>query len=337
MENCFDLLGITRTTCDCFGEIKTGYNISRSGLFLDSYISSFVDMKYNCDAKDFWELLVSEYENSQLLLKNDLRVHFMNYYQRRNNNFALLAGRKNQIAIDFSITEPNFKIITKNVKGYKLFLNTIGLITTKNGTFDVFVKKTKLNGQESILRQISVNTIYGRDLVFEIQDNESNPDPVILDCDGSTYEIYYDLGVYNVFYNTILNSCSSCNGDLQDLIPFLDRTLQDCNDDKANGFLLGISGMCDSSDLPCYIMEKSPEMQFYFAEMLALKTKIEFLSKGLNSGGYYSIINADGLKDEIDLSIKKYDDKMKGITSKILPTLPNTCFSLIQKSKLSIG
>lgn len=75
---CFEnIIGISRTTCQCKPTMPAGYNISESGLFMDELEGMYLDMiqaAKDCDKGNLWDMMNLAREEAIGALKTELRA-----------------------------------------------------------------------------------------------------------------------------------------------------------------------------------------------------------------------------------------------------------------------
>ncbi len=201
-------------------------------------------------------------------------------------------------------------------------------MSKSTGTVNVVIKKISTQNVTTTLRTVGVGVTYGEPFIYEIVNEDENPDPVLLKCDGSTYTLEYVLDNFNAFDNSIKNSCSSCNQDLGQILPFLSESLQESNDDKANGFLVSIDGLCDLGSLPCSILNNSPELLHTFGDLVAKRTKMQVLQDALSSGDSFRLIANSNMREDLETTEKQYYSGLESILKRPLPKVKESCFCL---------
>jgi hypothetical protein len=332
-----NIIGLTNKDCDCFGEVLEDYSVSSTGLYLDTHISPHIELEYGCDALNTWEKLNEKLVESKNLFISELSSRLNRKYSKKHSNLNEILGRKNHVTIDYTITEPKFIIKTKQYKGFCIRINSLGLLVNTSGTVDVVVKKTTLKNVTTTLRTVTVYVVNGIANVLEIVNQNEEPFPIILDCDGSTYTLEYELDSFNVYNNTIENSCSTCNTDLHKLIPYLSETLSVSNNKIANGFLIGIDGLCDISKLPCLILNNAPELLHTFGDLIAKRTKMQILSNAISSGTSYRLVANNDIGEELEKTTKQYYSGIETLLKSNLPLVQGSCFSKESDAILTVS
>mgnify|MGYP000175535187 FL=1 len=149
--NCLNkVIKLSRTECECNGEIPEGYNEGKVNIYLDELdglnlriVSGAED---NCDENGIWELMNRSRENAEQFLKADLMAAIeTNYSPKRPVYRGLLGTTSFSQTLTFSDAEAGQILKFHRIVGGKIKINRIGLIVNTASTITVKVFNNDLN------------------------------------------------------------------------------------------------------------------------------------------------------------------------------------------------
>jgi hypothetical protein len=149
---------------------------------------------------------------------------------------------------------------------------------------------------------------------------------IIIDCDGSEYEISYNLDTSKMLVYDNLCTCR-CGGVRGSLSKYFD-TIPDGN---AKGLLFNVEYFCDESYILCSLSQNFPNIRFMIAEGIRCLTMYKFLnkSKGYAAHGatIENVLNLNTIDETMGAFSEKYNQTLLDIQTKSM-SMPNFgCFS----------
>jgi hypothetical protein len=332
------LVGITNSDCECLGTIDPSYKQSSKSIFIDELLNPLIELKYNnCNETNAnaWEGIASKRIDAINSVGNEISLRITEKYDKQFNAFDILIGRNTFSSADYSNTAPKLIFKTKNIAGFQLMIHKIGLLINSSRTVTVTVKKTDISGIESTVRTVILNTTNSTPHLFTIKTNDVF-DPIILNCDGSTYEFSFPLSGFSVLDNLIYHTCSKCNDDLPPFTKFLDCDFRNINKNRANGFLLETKGFCDIEKLLCLIISEAPELSFLLGKIIAYKTALLSLQSAKISSSQFNLIARNDIEETIVTYEKEYYSNINRFLKADLPTINKSCFCKSSKSPIAV-
>lgn len=337
--SCLDgLVGITNSDCECLGTILDSYKVSSQSIFIDQILNPVIELRYNnCNDvnANAWAGIVEKRIDAINAVGNEISIRLTEKYNKLHNTFDVVVGRQTFVSTDYGTLEPELVFKTKKIDGYKFFINRIGLLVNTSREIIVSITKVSEDGTSELVREIAVNAINSTPNLFTIK-SDNIADPVILDCDGSTYYFNFELDGFLVLNNQIYNSCSKCNDDLVPFIKFLDCEFKNINKNKANGFILDIKGFCDIEKLLCLILSESPELSFLVGKVIAYKTALNCLEAAKVSASKFNLIANNNIDDTILMYEKEYYAGINRFLKADLPVINKSCFCKNSKSIIAV-
>lgn len=144
MKPCFEnLVGLSRSECDCFDEIDESLKRSKLSLWLDEHEGVDLQLIQNAiqcgdDLENNFEKI---YSNAVNFLESDLQVAISESFKQRNKAFIGMVG---ETKFDKPIaTSPmvGMKLKTQNVDGASIVVNSVGLFFDNVGNINLQVYK----------------------------------------------------------------------------------------------------------------------------------------------------------------------------------------------------
>lgn len=336
---CLDgLVGITNSDCECLGLILDSYKESSQSIYIDQLLNPVIELRYNnCNEvnTNAWTGIAAKRIDAINAVGNEISLRLTEKYDKMHNSFDITLGRRTFSSTDYLIEEPKLIFKTKKVDGFKFYIHKIGLLVNTSRTIQVTVTKKKEDGTSQVIRTISIATTNATPNIFTIK-TENQLDPIVCECDGSTYEFTYELDGFYVLNNQLYNSCSKCNDDLIPFIKFLDCDFRTVNKNKGNGFLLDMKGFCDIESLLCMIVSEAPELSFLIAKVIAYKTAILSLQAAKVSNSQFRLIGNNNINETILEYEKEYYAGINRFLKADLPIINKSCFCKNSKSPIAV-
>lgn len=332
------LVGITASDCECLGEILPEYQESSQSIYVDGLLNPLIELKYNnCNqtTSNAWSGIADKLTDAINEVGNEISLRLTERYDKYHNAFDLTFGRNVFNTVDYSISEPKVIFRTKKIEGFSFLVHRIGLLVNTSRTIPITIKKKNEDGVEETVRTINVATESMTPNIFVIK-TEGKFDPVVLECDGSTYTFSYELDSFNCLNNLIFNTCSKCNDDLVPFMRFMDCNIRETHSNKANGFLIDIKGYCDIEKLICLILSESPELSFLLANTIRYKTALLCLRQAKTSSSIFNLITRNNIDETILEFEKEYYASINRFLKSDLPTINKSCFCKSSKSIIAV-
>jgi hypothetical protein len=154
-----DIIGLSRTTCPCADPKPTGYNTSKSGLFLDELEPlNALDGWSECAEGSVWDLLARAREESVHAFIADSNALLLRSHKWRREPWAGTIGEATgRDVLTTGNIYAGLRIQCAPVRSGTLRIRAIGALFTATGTVQVKI----YNGINQLLATIDLNTVAG--------------------------------------------------------------------------------------------------------------------------------------------------------------------------------
>lgn len=143
IPDCYEsIVGLTRSTCECYGEIPEDASDSLSGLYIDELVGlSFIQAQTNCDNNnDLFQSLKRSRDNAISAFQADTNALLLQNFRQRRQNFYGGIGRvqdNNTTLVDGDLY--GVRMYCDNVKGGVLYIKQIGTLFKQTGQVELSV------------------------------------------------------------------------------------------------------------------------------------------------------------------------------------------------------
>ena len=137
-----NVIGLSRTTCECFAEGPLGYDESLSGLYLDELIEVGIikDLENCANGGEFWELMARARAQAIQQLRADTLAGILQYNNLARPVFAGVIGNLKFTKDIISTTAyRGLRIRCADVVGGEMTIGALGAAFNFTGTVDVYV------------------------------------------------------------------------------------------------------------------------------------------------------------------------------------------------------
>jgi hypothetical protein len=284
--------------------------------------------KSKCGEGDIWDKLISARREAVLQMIVDCSVHLDNRYATLKPYSRGIGESGYSSLLSLSDGKKSIKFKTRDLSGAKLQFTGVGLIAKllSGNEFETiritFTNKTKGEIVKvidfDVRMRVNAYSVNADTSIYEMP-------YILLDCDGSEYEISYDLDTTKLMVYDNKLTCT-CGGVRKELYKYYE-VLPDGN---AFGLLFNVNYICDENYLLCALSSSILTVRFLIAEGIRCLTMYKFLnnSKSKASGASVeNVLNTNGLDDLLEQFSNKYNNVLLDIGVKTL-TMPNFgCFT----------
>jgi len=144
VPHCLDnIIGLSRTACDCFDPKSFQSDVSTSGRYLDETEGlslNVVDMAADCEQGNVWDMLDKARSNAILSFKTDMMAKLlMEYKHKRKPWSGLMGGTDFKNTLDINGDYAGIQIYTQNIIGGIMSVKRIGLVFDSTVDFTIYV------------------------------------------------------------------------------------------------------------------------------------------------------------------------------------------------------
>jgi hypothetical protein len=140
-----NIIGLSRSDCQCYGTPPADYNISLSGRYIDELqpLDRIKGLE-NCENGDIWNILEKERENAIFTFVSDIKRKLLKEYRRTNEDYIGGIG-KIKYTGDKTISDAyaGARLMMNNIKHGVFKLNSIGTLFNFTGTIDLQIWNNK--------------------------------------------------------------------------------------------------------------------------------------------------------------------------------------------------
>jgi len=202
-----NVIGLSRSTCDCFAEGPLGYDESLSGLYLDELLDiSIIKELENCaNGNDFWELMARARNQAIQQFKADTLAGILQYNSLMRPVFPNGTIGNLKFTKDLVTTAPyaGLRIRCADVVGGEITIGALGAAFNFTGTLDVLVYD---NTGVKVAGPYTIDTLANTNRKTLI-----TPLTLPMHIDGVDNAEYYFLYVNNGAGNNAKNVSVQCN------------------------------------------------------------------------------------------------------------------------------
>lgn len=169
-SNCYaNIIGLSRTTCQCYGTEPMDFDLSLSGRYIDELQPlDRIKALANCENGDIWDVLEKAREDSIFTFVSDMKRKLLALYQRTNEDYIGGIGKVKYTG-DTSISHAyaGSAMMFNNIKHGVAKINKIGALFNFTGTIDLQIWNNKnellytftLDTQANTLKQNTINIV----------------------------------------------------------------------------------------------------------------------------------------------------------------------------------
>lgn len=330
------LVGISKKDCECLATVpdekKELVQTSQTGLYVDEHdgaVSCLFLEKAKCFDGDVWDRLIHSRKEAVLQMMLDISVQLDNRFSTipvYSHHLGEM-GYSSLLNVQSGLQKINFK--TANYSGAKMRFTAVGLIgKLLGGIQQETVRITILNKTKNI-----TVSEFDFDVKMRVRTFGSEPDAtmydmpnIILDCDGSEYEINYNLDTSRMLVYDNMCTCR-CEGVWSNLRKYFE-VLPDGN---AKGLIFNVHYFCDENYLLCALSNNVPTLRFLIAEGIRCLTMYKFLNNTKSKAGFgatiENVLNLSEIEGLMNAFSGKYSQVIADIEVKA-KTMPNFgCFT----------
>lgn len=207
IPDCYDnIIGLTRTDCECFAEMPNDASDSLSGLYIDELANmQFIQSMTDCtNGNDLYTNMKKARDNAIQMFQADTNALLQKNYRLRRNPFNGGIGRANSFS-NVTLKTGNYygvRMYCDNVKSGILYIKQIGTMFKDTGIINLMV----YNNLGALIKSIALDT----------SANEHMQNTVDLELplyspytDHLEYYFIYQLGAIAPKVNDIKCSCGS--------------------------------------------------------------------------------------------------------------------------------
>lgn len=160
VPDCYDnIIGLTRSECECYSNFPDDSDTSFSGLYLDELVGlSFVQSMTNCDnGDDLFTNMEKARANAITSFQADTNALLLQNFRLNRNPYKGGIGRA-QVTNNLTVTTGNYmgvRLYCDTVKSGTLTIKSIGTIFDANGTIDL----TIYNNLNETIGTYTLNTV----------------------------------------------------------------------------------------------------------------------------------------------------------------------------------
>lgn len=164
-----NIIGLSRSTCECYANTPDDAKESKSGFFLaelEGINEAVIFNAEDCDTGGIWDLLSKARENAILNFRTDLMAALLVDYKLKRDVFKGIIGEETATRT-FYPHRPNagVRIEPYVIKSGMMVLRRIGLLFTANADFTVSLYS---NRQEDAIETYDVSAIAGKATYFTL-------------------------------------------------------------------------------------------------------------------------------------------------------------------------
>lgn len=320
-------VGISRNSCDCYGDFAPEGELltdSLSGVYVDEE-PNFNFCRYN-GWSDFWQILVRMRREAVTTLQTDLSAGWYSKLRTRAEASDSI-GQPSYSNVLTNATAPYGLVIkTDSLAGpgtlvedsfRTLIIPSVAIIgqVVGGGTVDVTLTVTNLTTWQAFGEPIVLTGIGSYQTV-----RRPLEEPIVLRCDGSDYQIQYTTSAPFKPANNAYHC--SCGDKLKGLAGFIHLNVS-----EAQGLSLLAKAKCNPDAL---LQEQISNDAFgrVLAVMIRAKTLENLLVwvKAQPEVNRYTILDGDGLENRIGYYQKVYQDRIDWLMTQT-PVTDGFCLS----------
>jgi hypothetical protein len=283
-----DLVGITRTQCDCYGTLSVEKQaliaVSRSGLYIDEdpRLNNCLLLKNSrCGVDDIFDKISRVREQAITELTLAIATKLQNNYQAKVDKTISYGNPSYGSLLTNTLPgKKSFLIETNNIVGGIIHLQYVGFVALL--PTNVWSENVRIN-VDKIDKQGVRESLYFVDYRIDNQtswmgkkpktDYSQLPDDGIeLLCDGSNYEIWYDYDPTKFIPYSNEVACGGCQKSKIETSIFYSTPPQG----EAFGMLLSARIYCDPLSIVCGMVKRDNLLAMLVANGIVYKT-LEFL------------------------------------------------------------
>ena len=137
------IIGLSKTTCECFEDYPVGYSVSDSGLYLDEMFDpQVIQSLVNCSHDgDMWQLLDNSRSQAIIQFNGDVTANLLSRFKLRRPVFKGQLGRlKYSTSLSLSAGDyAGIRLYCADVVSGTMLIPKIGAMFASSGTIDVYV------------------------------------------------------------------------------------------------------------------------------------------------------------------------------------------------------
>lgn len=144
VPHCLDnIIGLSRTTCECFDPKSFQSDVSNSGRYLDETEGlnlNMADAATDCEQGTVWDLMEKARNNAIVSFKADMMARLVTTYKHKRKPWSgLMGGTDFKNTIEIIGDYAGVQIYCQNIIGGVMSVKRIGLIFDSDATFPIYV------------------------------------------------------------------------------------------------------------------------------------------------------------------------------------------------------
>lgn len=356
--HCLDnIIGLSRTPCDCNDPKSIDHDVSTSGRYLDETDGlslSLADAASDCDSGSVWDLMDRSRSNAIQSFKSDMMAKLLTTYKHKRKPWSgLMGGSDFKNTIDINGAYAGLQVYCQNIIGGVMSLKRIGLVFDSAADFTIYVYD---NLEDDIIDSFDVHCDAGKLTWYNLTS------PLNLDMNnyGSDSPRYYFLYQKSTFKPKDIKGSCGCGGghysyyyrpDSPMFKPFppyekyrwsefvmLTGTYGDSLSDRDNwatvqylqGLLLDVDFKCKVQDLLCKdtLDFETNENAAVMATAIQFKAAASLIDSILASGNInrYTMTDRERLMGKKNTYTTEYNNRIEFLAQNINLTA-NDCLS----------
>lgn len=144
VPHCLDnIIGLSRTACDCADPKSFQHNVSTSGRYLDETEGlslNLIDAAADCEHGSVWDMMDKARSNATLSFKGDMMAKLLTTYKHKRKPFSgMMGGTEFKNSIEISGTYAGVQVHCQNIIGGIMSVKRIGLCFDSTVDFTLYV------------------------------------------------------------------------------------------------------------------------------------------------------------------------------------------------------
>lgn len=157
--HCLDnIIGLSRTACDCFDPKSFQSDVSTSGRYLDETEGlslNMMDAGADCEQGSVWDMMDKARSNAILSFKTDMMAKLLTTYKHKRKPWSgLMGGTDFKNTLELSGSYSGVQVYSQNIIGGIMSVKRIGLIFDSAADFTIYVYD---NLEDDVVAQYDVH------------------------------------------------------------------------------------------------------------------------------------------------------------------------------------